>query len=100
LEGTAGMLESIVFEGGKRLTRRALFFNTQTQQASDLAKRLACEFDKQGGVAHDQFGSTSVSGVYVAGDASRDMLQVIVGAAQGAEAAVEINTALLKEDLA
>jgi thioredoxin reductase len=42
---------------------------------------------------------TSVSGVYVAGDASRDMLQVIVGAAQGAEAAVEINTALLKEDL-
>jgi thioredoxin reductase len=99
LEGAAGTLESIVFEGGKRLTRHALFFNTQTQQASDLAKRLACEFDEQGGVAHDQFGLTSVSGVYVAGDASRDMLQVIVGAAQGAEAAVEINAALLKEDL-
>jgi len=36
----------------------------------------------------------------VAGDASRDVLQVIVGAAEGAEAAVAINTALLKEDLA
>jgi len=39
-------------------------------------------------------------GVYVAGDASRGVLQVIVGAAEGAEAAMAINTALLKEDLA
>ena len=47
--GAEGMLESIVFEGGKRLARHALFFNTQTRQASDLATRLACDFDEQGG---------------------------------------------------
>ena len=98
--GAEGMLESIVFEGGKRLSRHALFFNTQTRQASDLATRLACDFDEQGGVAHSQCATTSMPGVYVAGDASRGVLQVIVGAAEGAEAAMAINTALLKEDLA
>lgn len=99
LEGADGMLESIVFEDDKRLSRHALFFNTQARQASDLATRLVCDFDEQGGVARNQFAMTSVSGVYVAGDASRDVLQVIVGAAEGAEAAVAINTALLKEDM-
>jgi thioredoxin reductase len=99
LEGAEGMLEAIVFEGGERLFRRALFFNTQARQAADLAKRLNCEFDEQGGVVCGQFETTSVSDVYVAGDASRDVLQVIVGAAEGAQAAVAVNTALLTEDL-
>jgi len=36
----------------------------------------------------------------VAGDASKDAQFVIVAAAEGAEAAMAINTALLKEDLA
>ena len=43
---------------------------------------------------------THVPGLYVAGDASRDVLQVIVAAAERAEAAIGINTALLHEDLA
>jgi len=38
--------------------------------------------------------------VYVAGDASRAVQLVIVAAADGAEAAFAINTALIKEDLA
>lgn len=42
---------------------------------------------------------THVPGLYVAGDASRDVLQVIVAAAEGAQAAIAINTALLDQDL-
>lgn len=49
LEGAAGILESIVFEDGKRLSSQALFFKTQARQASDLATRLACDLDEQGG---------------------------------------------------
>ena len=41
---------------------------------------------------------SSVPGVYVAGDASRDVLLVAVAIAEGAKAAVAINRALLKGD--
>ena len=43
--------------------------------------------------------STHLSGLYVAGDASRAVQWVVVAAAEGAEAAFAINTDLLKEDL-
>jgi thioredoxin reductase len=41
---------------------------------------------------------SSVPGVYVAGDASRDVLLIAVAIAEGAKAAVAINRNLLKED--
>jgi thioredoxin reductase len=41
---------------------------------------------------------TSVPGVYVAGDVSRDVLLVAVAIAEGAQAAVAINKALLRRD--
>ncbi|HXC50522.1 MAG TPA: NAD(P)/FAD-dependent oxidoreductase [Candidatus Limnocylindrales bacterium] len=89
----------IIFESGEVLERRALFFNTGSRQRSDLARRLGCEFDERGGVRCVKFQSTCVPGVYVAGDASRDALQVIVAAGEGSEAAVGINKALVEEDL-
>jgi thioredoxin reductase len=39
-------------------------------------------------------GTTSVPGIYVVGDASRDVQFVIVAASEGAKAGVAINTAL------
>jgi thioredoxin reductase len=45
-------------------------------------------------VCTDRFGGTNIPGLYVAGDASRDVQFVIVAAAEGAKAAVAINTAL------
>jgi len=41
-----------------------------------------------------------VPGLFVAGDASRDLLQVVVAAAEGSQAAIAINKELLEEDLA
>lgn len=99
LEGRDGILERIVFEEGETLARRAIFFSIASRQGSDLAARLGCEFDEKGGVKVDRFETTNIPGLFVAGDASRDVLQAIVGAGEGAEAAVVINTALLKEDL-
>jgi thioredoxin reductase len=89
----------IEFDNGEVLERRAIFFNTGCRQQSELARQLGCEIDERGAPKVNRYAATSVPGLYVAGDASRDVLQAIVGAGEGCEAAVAINKALLAEDL-
>lgn len=90
----------VVFESGLSLHRGALFFNTGRHQSTDLAKSLGCDtYDPKGCTVDHRTQMTHVPGLYVAGDASREVLQVVVAAAEGAEAAIAINTALLHEDL-
>ena len=48
----------------------------------------------------ERSGNTNVPGVFVAGDASRDAQFVIVAAAEGVKAALAINQAIQKEELA
>jgi thioredoxin reductase len=97
--GTEASLD-IVFEHGPMLSSRVLFFNTGRRQATDLARRLGSEtYETDGCKMNGQFEAAGVHGLYVAGDASRDVLQVIVAAAEGVQAAIAINTALLGEDL-
>jgi thioredoxin reductase len=97
LEGTAGALSTISFESGPDLERAGLFFSTGCHQASDLSQRLGCQRNEKGGVVIDPLTEeTSVPGVYVAGDVSRDVLLVAVAVGEGAKAAVAINKALLK----
>ena len=60
---------------------------------------LGCVRDDKGGIVTDVLTEeTSVPGVYVAGDVSRDVLLIAVALAEGAKAAVAINRALLRED--
>lgn len=97
LEGTDGVLERIMFLDGEVLRRRALFFSTGQQQRCDLPAKLGCEFTDKGAVNTSDYQATNIPGVYVAGDASRLIQLAIVAAAEGAEAAFAINTALQKE---
>lgn len=99
LEGTDGILERIVFTNGETLARRAMFFSTGHRQRSRLAERLGCKFTDKGAVETGEYEATGIRGLYAAGDASRHVQSVVVAAAEGAEAAFAINTALLKEDL-
>ena len=99
LEGRDGILERIVFAAGEPLTRRAMFFTAGQFQRSELAIRLGCEFNDKGTVRTGKYESTHLTGLYVAGDASRAVQWVIVAAAEGAEAAFAINTDLIQEDL-
>jgi thioredoxin reductase len=92
-------LDRIVFDTGEPLRRDALFFTTGQYQHSKLAIALGCEFTEKGTVRTGKYESTHLSGLYVAGDASRAVQWVVVAAAEGAEAAFAINTDLLKEDL-
>jgi thioredoxin reductase len=100
LEGRHGMLDRIVFQSGEPEARRALFFSNGQHQASDLPARLGCRFTKEGAVATGKCEATNVPGLYVCGDASKEAQFVVVAAAEGAEAGMAINKALLEEDLA
>ena len=99
LEGREGRLAKIVFKSGADLARAGLFFSTGCHQASDLSKILGCKRDDKGGVVIDPTTEeSSVPGVYVAGDVSRDVLLVAVAMGEGAQAAVAINKAFLRRD--
>ncbi|HEU4828286.1 MAG TPA: NAD(P)/FAD-dependent oxidoreductase [Gemmatimonadales bacterium] len=100
LEGTDGRLERIVFDEGEPLERSALFFCTAQRQGSGFAAHFGARFTPHGAVKTGTAESTAIPGLYVAGDASKDAQLVIVAAAEGAEAAIAINTELTKRDLA
>jgi thioredoxin reductase len=97
LEGSDGRLEEIVFRDGERLARRAVFLSTGQDQRSDLAARLGCRFTRKGAVQTGKLEGTNVPGLFVAGDASRDVQLAVVAAAEGAKAAIAINKALEEE---
>jgi thioredoxin reductase len=100
LEGRDGLLERVIFAEGEPLTRRALFFCGGQHQHSPLAEQLGVRFNAKGTVDTGSCEVTNVPGLYVAGDASKDVQSVVVAAAEGSEAGMAINKALLKEDLA
>lgn len=99
LHGEEGQLREIVFANGDVLPRHALFFTTGQTQQSQLAVGLGCQFTDKGTVRTGKYETTHLTGLYVAGDASRAVQWVVVAAAEGAEAAFAINTDLLREDL-
>jgi len=94
LDHADGHVRRLVMRDGSDVACDAVFFSTGQYAQSDLARRLGCEFTRKGTVKTDHLGQTCVPGVYVVGDASRDMQFVIVAAAEGAKAGVAINKAL------
>lgn len=81
------------------MARDTPFFSAGCQQKSDLSRQLGCVRDDKGGVVTDALTEeTSVPGVYVAGDVSRDVLLIAVAMGEGAKAGVTINRALLRAE--
>lgn len=98
LESDRGMLQAIVFRDGQRLERATLFFDMPSTEQSTLARALGCEFTANGRIKCGQYESTSVPGVFAAGNVVGDVQLAIVAAADGARAAFGINRALTRED--
>ena len=89
-----GRVRRVVFKQGGHAECDAIFFSTRQHPQWDVPRRLGCEITTRGVVKTDHLGQTCVPGVYVVGDASRDVQFAIVAAAEGAKAAVAINKAL------
>jgi hypothetical protein len=75
-----------------------MFFNPTQRQASPLAKKLGCVITDGGVVKTGKLQQTKPR-LYVAGDAARSIQLAIIAAAEGAEAAFALNTALQKENI-
>lgn len=101
LEGPGASLERLVFTDGSAAACQALYCRSRTRQRSDLAVQLGCRLLDDGAVEVNEFGQTTVPGVYAVGDmARRDGFplpanQVVIAAAQGVVAAVIIDQELL-----
>jgi thioredoxin reductase len=98
LEGGANGLEQVVFASGAVMPVQALFLNSGQRQRCDLAASLGCAFTKNGAVRTGKLEGTNVQGLFVAGDASKDVQLAIVAAAEGAKAGIAINKSLEQED--
>lgn len=98
LEGANGQLTRIVFADGEAIERDVLFFHLGQKQRSQLAAQLGCKVSDEGGVQADPDCTTKIPGLFIAGDATRDVQQLIVAAAEGVKAAFAVNIELRNED--
>ena len=97
--GDAGGLRAITFESRPPLPRAAVFFTLGQHQASPLAEALGCRMNAKGTVDTARHESTNVPGLFVVGDASRNLQWVALAAAEGAEAAFAIVQDIIAERL-
>ncbi|MBM0233577.1 NAD(P)/FAD-dependent oxidoreductase [Micromonospora sp. STR1_7] len=97
-------LRAIQFETGPELERSAMFIKTVLRQRSPIAAQLGCAIFPDDAVEVNEFGQTSVPGVYAAGDMARrptvpmPVSAVVVAAASGTIAAGIIDQDLLSAD--
>lgn len=97
LEGRGDALERIVFADGPPLPRAAVFLDPPKLRDNHLAEQLGCAIGGDGCVQVDDRQQSTVPGVYAAGDSARRPsrpitgAQIVMGAADGATAAVAID---------
>jgi Thioredoxin reductase len=99
LEGKNGQLKKVIFKDGSDHVLDALFFVNGYTQQCNLAETFGCEVSKKGVVLTNKFQQTKIKGLFVAGDADKDMHFVVVAAAEGAKAGVVINKELINESI-
>jgi thioredoxin reductase len=97
LEAEGDFLKEVVFKNGDNHACDALFFVNGFEQQCNLAETFGCNMTKKGVILTNTYQQTNIEGLYVAGDASKDMHFVVVAAAEGAKAGVLINKELQKE---
>jgi thioredoxin reductase len=98
VRGRDGALEAVLFADGSELARDGLLVAAPPRQRSSLATDLGAELAERGSIDADQFGRTTVPGLYAAGDISSPMPQVAGAIADGSRAAAAINDDLLAEE--
>lgn len=98
LEGKNGQLMHIIFLNNKKESCNALFFANGYDPQFEIPRILGCRMSKKNVVITNRLQQTSVPGLYVAGDVSKDMHFVVVAAGEGAKAGVSINKELQREE--
>ncbi|QDK78010.1 NAD(P)/FAD-dependent oxidoreductase [Spirosoma sp. KCTC 42546] len=92
-----GQLSGLLLANQTHYPLAALFARPPMHQASTLGWQLGCLHDDMGFVQVDDFGRTTIPGVFAAGDTHTMMRQVTVAATNGMRAAVTLNKEMLEE---
>jgi len=92
-------LRGVELDDGRAIPRAAVFVRPRFVPNNDLLEGLGCALDEAGWVIADATGSTSVPGVWVAGNAANARAQVITAAGEGSAAAIALNADLVEEDI-
>jgi thioredoxin reductase len=101
LQGTTPALDGVLLQDGRRVAIKALLVGTQVRMASPLAEALGCAFDDSpfGPIVRiDAWGTTSVDGVYAAGDMARVPHSITFATASGVAAGIRLHSSLITED--
>ncbi|WP_339325131.1 NAD(P)/FAD-dependent oxidoreductase [Paenibacillus sp. FSL W8-0194] len=94
IESNEGIVRQVVLEDGTSIPCRGIFFKPELTTGSDLPQGIGCRLTEDGMVVVDDFGKTTVPGVYSAGDAASRLHQAIAAAAKGAFTAAALNNEL------
>jgi len=92
-------LYGVELEDGGVVRRGAVFVGPRFVPNADLLVSLGCAVDDNGWIVADATGRTSVTGVWVAGNAANPRAQVITAAGEGSAAAIALNADLMEEDV-
>ena len=92
-------LIGVQLENGRVIPREAVFVRPNFVPNNRLLIELGCSSNDNGWVVADATGRTTVTGVWVAGNAVNPRAQVITAAGEGSAAAIAINNDLVDEDV-
>lgn len=99
IEHQGGMLTALRLTDGSRTHPKAVFARVPFRQSSDIATQLGCRMTENGLIETTEFGETTVSGVFAAGDATTLFRQVAIAVASGTKAGAWMNRELITNDL-
>ncbi len=97
LDADGTKLRGIVLANGETVARDVMFVSMGRHQRAPFAERLGLAFDSKRNVVTEELERSGIPGLWVIGDASRDVQFAIVAAAEGAKAAYAINRELREE---
>lgn len=98
LEGKEGYIREVVLNDGSRIALDAIFTRAPFEQPA-IVRQLGVDFTEMNFIRVDEFGKTSIEGVFAAGDNASPMRSVSNAVAMGTKAAAFMNRLLIDEDL-
>ena len=84
---------------GRIVPRQAVFVPPRFVPNAALLTGVGCDLDEEGWVVTGANGTTSVPGLWVAGNVTNARAQVITAAGEGSAAAIAINAELVADDV-
>ena len=91
-------ISKVAFNDGTNLAINAMYAKLAFEQHSNLPQTLGCELTEAGFIKIDEMQSTSVNGVFAAGDNTTMFRSLSIAIAAGNKAGALINHQLIQED--